>query len=221
MKLLFSHLLLLTLLNTHTAFSQARINITLKRQLDSVMILDQQYRGILTEMSDPLKRDSISRALSIPQKELESRIWKLQSEIDSSNLIFIEHVFRQYGYPGKSLVGSPSNESAWYVIQHSDKIEKYIDLIYEAGQKKELPFRLVAMMEDRYLVNQGKEQVYGTQVTCRLLKNGKNECFVWPIKDAEKVNERRKKAGFDQTVEQNAKRLGVIYRVVKLSEVKL
>jgi len=54
-----------------------------------------------------------------------------------------------------------------------------------------------------------------------VLRNGKNiGHYVWPIKDAAKVNERRKQAGFDQTVEQNAKRLGFDYKVVKIEDVK-
>lgn len=208
------------LLFTYPVFCQASIDTVLKKQLDSIMVLDQQYRAALMEMTDPLKRDSMAKAFSIPKNELESRMWEWQNKIDSSNLRYIEGIFQQFGYPGKSRVGIPANEVAWFVIQHSDKIQEYIPLIREAGEKKELPFRLVAMMEDRYLVGQNKEQIYGTQVTCQPLKNGKKECFVWPIRDPEKVNERRRKAGFDQTVEENAKRLGTVYRMVKLSEVK-
>ena len=46
-------------------------------------------------------------------------------------------------------------------------------------------------------------------------KTGKKEPFeyVLPIKDAKNVNKRRKKAGFDSTVEENAQRLGVVYKV--------
>ncbi len=69
-------------------------------------------------------------------------------------------------------------------------------------------------------MNEGKEQIYGTQGTSRLLKNGKKEDIIWPIQNPEQVNQRRKQAGFDQTVEDNAKRLGIVYRVVKLSEVQ-
>jgi hypothetical protein len=76
------------------------------------------------------------------------------------------------------------------------------------------------MMLDRDLMDQGKEQIYGTQGTCRQLKNGVQECFIWPIQEPKKVNARRKNAGFEMTVEDNAKRLGIEYRVVKLKEVK-
>lgn len=144
----------------------------------------------------------------------------LQSRLDSLNVIYIEGIFRKFGYPGKTLVDTPANESAWYIIQHSQKIHQYIPMMKKAADEGELPFHLYAMMLDRDLMYHRQEQVYGSQVSCNDLKNGKHECFVWPIKEAATVNERRKKSGFDQTVEDNAKRLGVTYRVVKMDEVK-
>jgi hypothetical protein len=133
--------------------------------------------------------------------------------------VFIEKVFVKYGYPGKSLVDTPANESAWYIIQHSQKIQQYLPMMKKAAEQKELSFHLYAMMLDRELMNSGKEQIYGTQLTCRGLK-GKNSCFVWPIKDAATVNKRRKEAGFTSTVEQNAQRLSIVYKVVTIDEVK-
>lgn len=79
-------------------------------------------------MSGTTKTDSIAKALNIPPKSLSSELWKRQSAIDSSNVVFIKEIFQSYGYPGKSLVGSPTNETAWYVIQHSSKIPKYLNL---------------------------------------------------------------------------------------------
>jgi hypothetical protein len=200
--------------------TQLQIDTTLKRQLDSILFLDQHYREALSNMDNSVKKDSISRVYDIPVGKLEMTLWDRQNAIDSSNLVFIEAVIKKHGYPGKSLVGTPTNEAAWYVLQHSDKIAQYISVIREAGRKKELDMQKVAMMEDRYLMGQEKEQLYGTQLVYRQVINGEPQWFVWPIKDPEKVNERRKKAGFKDTVEENAQRLGATYKVVKLSEVK-
>jgi hypothetical protein len=98
-------------------------------------------------------------------------------------------------------------------------------MIQEAGKNKELSYRLVAMMHDRLLMDEEKEQIYGSQIAGRMLTNvstGKKQFtrFVWPIKDAAKVNERRKKAGFDSTVEQNAHRLDVTYKAYTLNEIR-
>ncbi len=211
----------LLLLSSATASAQQKLNPVLKRQLDSVLVLDQKYREALTYLTDPNKKDSVLKTLPVKPEAAVGYYWKLQSQADSTNLIFIENVFAKYGYPGKSLVGEPTNEAAWYVIQHSPKINQYMPLMKTAAENKELPFRLYAMMLDRQLMYEGKEQIYGSQATSKPLRNGqKIGYYVWPIKDAATVNERRKQAGFDQTVEQNAKRLGFDYKVVKIEDVK-
>jgi hypothetical protein len=211
---------ILILLVPVIAACQPKINVTLKKKLDSIMIKDQLYRDTLSLLMDPLKGDSIAKTLSLTKGQASGRYWTKQDHLDSLNLVFIEGVIKKYGYPGKTLVDTPANEAAWYVLQHSPKIQQYIDVIKKAAENNELPFRLYAMMLDRQLMNDNKEQIYGTQITCRDGKSGKNECFVWPIKDASTVNERRKKAGFAQTVEQNAQRLDVKYRVVTMAEIK-
>ena len=43
-------------------------------------------------------------------------------------------------------------------------------------------------------------------------RTSKFQWIVWPIKDVKNVNKRRKQAGFENTVEENAKRLGAEYR---------
>ena len=116
---------------------------------------------------------------------------------DLSDLRRIDQVMRQYGYPGKSLVGTPANEAVFYVVQHAPlaTINQYLPLIKQAAEKGELPFRLYAMMLDRQLMYQGHEQVYGTQGRSYTAKNpttGQPEAkmLIWPIKDAAGVNER-------------------------------
>nr|WP_294790744.1 DUF6624 domain-containing protein [uncultured Mucilaginibacter sp.] len=200
--------------------AQKQINLPLKKQLDSVMALDQKYREILTYLAQPTKRDSVAKSLALTVNEANMHYWKLQNHIDSSNLAFIERVFDKYGYPGKTLVGSPTNESAWNLIQHSNKIDRYLPLIKKAAEENELPFSLYAMMLDRQLMNEGKEQVYGTQAMTKKLKNGKVESFIWPIKNPNQVNRLRKEAGFATTVEENAKRFNIVYQVVAIDEVK-
>jgi len=200
--------------------AQSQFNPHLKKQLDSVMVLDQKYRDTLTLLMEPKKRDSMAKSLSMSVGRANSYYWTKQDIADSLNVLFVEAVFKKYGYPGKTLVDTPTNETAWYVIQHSHKIDQYMPLMKAAAEKGELPFRLYAMMLDRQLMNQNKEQIYGTQISCRKFKNIKDECIVWPIKDPANVNQRRKAAGLPLTVEQNATRLGVVYKVYTIDQVQ-
>ena len=100
-------------------------------------------------------------------------------------------------------------------------IFKYLPVIKRAAGQGELSFHLYAMMLDRYLMDENKEQIYGSQGAYRTLNNGKTEWIIWPIKDADHVNARRKAAGFDNTVEANAHALGITYRKLYLKEVIL
>jgi hypothetical protein len=88
---------------------------------------------------------------------------KLQTESDSSNVKRVVVIIKQYGYPGKTLVGEPTNEAVFYVLQHSTVIDKYLPLIEKAVKEKQLPFHLYAMMKDRSLMYNKKEQIWGTQ----------------------------------------------------------
>ncbi|MBD2701896.1 hypothetical protein IC229_14705 [Spirosoma sp. BT702] len=196
-----------------TVCSFAQTTATLKRELDSMYVLDQRNREWLTKISNnqPLT-DSLSAVYKIDRKHLAGALWAEQSKIDSSNLVRVEAIVKQHGYPGKSLVGKPSNETVFYVIQHSNKIPTYLPVIKKAAEDEELPFSLYAMMLDRSLMYDGKPQLYGTQASCRQLVTTKQQrCFVWPISDAKSVNERRKQAGFTLTVEENANRLNAAY----------
>ncbi len=199
-----------------STIGQTKLNVVLKKKLDSVYVLDQKYREAMMLIQNQAKKDSIIRVLGISPENYQG----LQNQIDKDNLAFIENVFNQYGYPGKSLVGTPTNEAAWNVIQHSNSISKYLPLIKTAAENNELPFRLYATMLDRNLLQQDREQIYGTQIQGQKMKSGKFELFVWPIQNPETVNERRKKAGFDLTVEENAKRLNTVYKIVKIEEIK-
>ena len=165
------------------------------------------------------ERKKIGENMGLSEAEYSGDLWKMQVIIDSANMVFVEKIFNTKGYPGKSMVGEPTNTAAWYVLQHNpDKIFQYLPLIKKAGKENELPMKLVAMMEDRYLMHEGKPQIYGTQG--RTENNGEN--FIWPIENPESVNERRKKAGFDKTIEEYAKDLfgaDFEYKVVTIEQI--
>ena len=122
------------------------------------------------------------------------------------------------------MVGTPTNIACWYVIQHSKKIKDYFEIIKKSGELGEIPNTNVATMQDRMLMNDGLEQIYGTQGAGRLIINddGKEEFynFIWPIKNTENVNELRKKAGFKTSVEENSKRIGIDYKIVTFEDYK-
>ena len=192
----------------------------LKRRLDSIAVLDQRYRTLM-QASSAEELERLGEEMGLRKEEYTGDHWALQTVIDSSNMAFVEKYFIENGYPGKSVVGKESSLAAWYVLQHNpDKIPTYLPLIKKAAADGEISMRSAAMMEDRYLMNEGKPQIYGTQ---GMSYDDERGSFIWPIEDPENVNERRMKVGYDQTIEEYAKLLfgeDFEYKALSLDDVK-
>jgi len=208
------------------SYAQTKIDENLKRELDSIMKSDQILREYANFDTSEDRKKEIEKELGRENDpNFRNGLWLEMQKRDSVNIIKVDEIIKHYGYPGKSLVGEPTNIAAWYVIQHSQKIAEYLPMIEKEAKKKEIPFTYFAKMQDRYLTQQGKEQIYGTQGQMKQITNkqtGKKEFFTYvsPIENPAKVNERRKKAGFTTTVEENAKEMGMEYKVYTLDEIK-
>jgi hypothetical protein len=204
--------------------AQSSLNWTLKNELDSIYNLDQKYRVVLFSEALKSNPDSIAKSYGIAANELQNFLMTQMMATDSANIVRIDEIIKNFGYPGKTLVGEPTNEAAFMVIQHSQSINKFLPSIKTAAHKKELPFLLYAMMLDRSLMYAGKEQIYGTQGSGFQILNittGQKEfkMVIWPIKNYKEVNKRRKEGGFKETVEENAKRLGITYKHYTIEEI--
>jgi len=172
----------------------------LKSYLDSILVLDQKYRA-----------------------NLSPETWGKQYKIDQQNIVAVDSIIGQYGYPGTSLVGPGTDKAAWYVIQHSERIDEFLPQIQVAAETGELPYRLYAMMLDRSLMGQGLPQKYGTQGRSYFMNTPQEINLIWPIENPENVNALRTAAGFDQTVEEYVADLfgeGTQYKSYTLEEVR-
>jgi hypothetical protein len=199
------------------------INPDLKNRLDTIMLKDQGLRELLDDRISAERKVELLNALGL-SKDDENNIISIMINQDKENLVLIREIIKEYGYPGKTLVGEPTNKAAWYVIQHSDAIEEFLPLIIKAGQEKEIPMSWVAIMEDRDLMQKGLEQKYGTQSYGQKIINevtGEEEWFrfIWPIKDPENVEKLRKSIGLKGTVEEFATEIGIEYKVYTIDEI--
>ncbi len=207
------------------AHAQHGPNVFLKKKLDSIYVLDQRYREAQAALSRGANKDSIARMFGRSSDGLFMFLVTDMQRVDSLNMLEVDGIIKKYGYPGASLVGTPTNEVAWNVIQHSPHIKEHIGLIKKAAAKKEIPFTLYAKMKDRLLMEEGKEQIYGTQIygmTVTNKSNGKKDyvMFVWPVKDPANIDRLRRKSGFDQPIATYAKTFGVTYKPYALAEVE-
>ncbi len=183
MKSLLTCIIVIFCINNVIAQSQTD-TIAIKKQLDLIHERDQKTRkGI----------DSASYI-------------KL---IDSTNLLQVETLISKYGWLGKSFVGAKGNNTIFLVIQHSDlkTQEKYFPMMQKSVDISESRPSDLALLQDRILMRQGKNQIYGSQVVFN--KTGGQEFY--PIEDEKNVNQRRAKVGL-QPIEEYAKFFGIEYK---------
>ena len=224
MKRITKYYVLICLTCLFSCTEKEQYNTELKSELALILEKDQGFRELSGGNITDSRKKELLQKFDISEKQFNENERELFQANDSLNLLQIEKIIQKHGYPGKSLVGEPENEAAWYVIQHSNKIEKYYPIIEKAGERGELSAVKVAMMRDRMLMYSGKEQIYGSQGKAIFLvwppeKQDDVKMIIWPIKNPEKVNQLRQEVGFENTVEENAKRMNIDYKVYTLNEV--
>ncbi len=112
------------------------------------------------------------------------------SEFDSLALNKVENIISTYGWLGKSEIGETANSTLFIVIQHAEDNrvrEKFYPLLEASVNKGESNRSDLAAMQDRILVNNGHNQLYGTQ--------SKNDGKLFPVEDPKRLNKRRKQVG--------------------------
>jgi len=118
---------------------------------------------------------------------------------DSLNLIRVEQIIKEYGWPTYSMIGKVAADAAFLIIQHSNiQIQKkYLDQLLDVAKKKEASSESVALLQDRIMSNEFHYQIYGTQVfQTKDPATGKLSKYTYfPIKDEENVDKRRKEMG--------------------------
>jgi hypothetical protein len=105
------------------------------------------------------------------------------------------------GWPGRSLVGRRGAHAAWLIAQHArlDFQRRVLPLI--KTDSNVTPSE-IAKLEDRIRVREGREQLYGTQWTCR---SGQLELST-PVDDAAVAAKRRVAVGLS-SMEQDRERI--------------
>ncbi len=151
-------------------------------------------------------RDQLVRRKWLANREDKAVEAEVES-VDKENLVEIEKIIAEHGYPGKSLVGEKAAGAAWTVIQHNDPAtqKKYLEVMNRAVESGDLNGALVATTVDRILVAEGKLQTYGTQ-----FHEVNGEMVPFPIEDEAHVDERRAKVGL-QTLAEYTTQLRAVY----------
>jgi hypothetical protein len=177
---------------------QSTFNKELASLLDTIYHEDQSGRSRI---------DSLQKLYGWRSEQVQSLLKPMMIQ-DSINLARVRNIIDTYGWLGPDEVGKQGAQTIFLVIQHADSLTQvtYFPLMQEAVTKGKARPRDLALLEDRILTNQGKEQVYGSQL--RTNEAGKYEFF--PIRDEINVNKRRAAVGL-QPLEEYAKYFGINY----------
>ena len=114
----------------------------------------------------------------------------------------LKKIIKKYGFPTPSKVGHTASNAAFFVLQHSTIENKYYHMVRKAFEKGDFSREAYALLTDRWLRQQGKLQIYGTQFVRDKTKD------IWvltPVKDFKNVNQRRSELGLS-SIEEYAKR---------------
>jgi hypothetical protein len=106
-------------------------------------------------------------------------------------------IIDEHGWPTAELVGQEPARRAWLIAQHADRQlhlqRRALALMTEAARAGKADPTQVAMLHDRLLVNEGRPQIYGTQIAG--LVNGAP--VPWPCEDPAHMDQRRAEVGLD------------------------
>lgn len=175
---------LLEVIRQKKKISKARLNKPLIRILKDIEKDDQKYRK---------KIDRIEKRHGF-ESEQKKDILKSIHLTDSINLIKVKSIIDQYGWLGVDEVGYRGNATLFLVIQHSDSATrvKYLPIMREAVRNDKADVSDLALLEDRVALEQGKRQIYGSQIG----KNPETKLYyVLPLDDPENVDKRRRMVG--------------------------
>jgi len=156
----------------------------LKKELEKISRSDQDIRIRWQELVKKNGRDS----------EAVQAFRATMLKTDASNLARIKDIIATYGWLGVDQVGREANAAFFLVIQHADHATRnhFLPLMRSAVKAgKAFSFDL-ALLEDRILVDEGKDQLYGSQVG---YDDTSGESCVFSIADADNVDVRRQQVG--------------------------
>jgi hypothetical protein len=177
-----------------TLASDDRWNDMLRKISENAVLLQEAYMPELAaELEEILRLDQSVRQEETSDSLSDERLRQMMMT-DSINLVKVIRILDEHGWPGPEQVGREGNQAVFLVIQHADRStqEKYLPVMREAVKYGQAEFSELAMLEDRVLMNQGKKQIYGSQI-------GFNEetgnLYVVPVEDPDHLDERRACAG--------------------------
>ena len=157
----------------------------------------------IIEVDCSKKRQILSEVLESDQRIRKSNEFIKYAKEDHRNQELVISIIEKCGMPTLKQVGQRQMDAIWLGLQHSTKDirKKYFPQIEKAVKNGDLSKQQYALMKDRILMDEGKPQIYGSQI-----ENGK----LYKLENPKTVNERRKEMGME-SIEDYLKRFNLTF----------
>ena len=158
-----------------------------------------RYNRILEEVYD---KDQAARAWTSGMASLSAdEIVAYSTEMaltDSLNQATVFGILDKEGWPAR--LSDKANQAIWLVIDHSDLAarSKYLDLVKAEAEEGVLDKSDFAVLNDRVLMEEGKPQVYGTQIKMAAEFVGEEltmQLYLWPVENPAALDSLRSSVG--------------------------
>lgn len=157
---------------TSFCLAQASANPTLSRLIDSLKTEDQK----------PVTLTNADSATAAYQRVIRR------------NFPAVKNILEQHGFPGYNLVGTVSSHNYWLLVQHSDFNVRFqknaLARMKKEVKKKNASGQDYAYLVDRIALNEGRKQLYGTQVIM-----GEGGTKLKPCRNISDLDKRRMQVG--------------------------
>ncbi|EKE07179.1 MAG: hypothetical protein ACD_18C00174G0005 [uncultured bacterium] len=141
--------------------------------------------------------DELKKMFNTDQEARTNNVPEVTIKIDQENTQRLKEIIDRIGWPTKSKVGENSAHYAWLLVQHADQdleFQKKCLELMKQEQKEELEQEDIAYLEDRILVAENKQQLYGTQW---YVDETTGEYNPEEIVEPDKLDERRAEMGME------------------------
>lgn len=121
------------------------------------------------------------------------------AQMDSLNQATVFGILDKEGWPAR--LSDKANQAIWLVIDHSDLAtrRKYLDLVKSKAEEGVLDKSDYATLNDRVLMEEGKPQIYGTQIkitgTIIFGEEQTLPMYLWPVEDPAALDSLRSSIG--------------------------
>lgn len=151
--------------------------------------------SLRTELLAMSEKDIATRTRLVETGELDDKEYHpVMKSVHDENNKRIKEIIEAFGWPLESDVGVDGSEAVWLIVQHAvlepGFQEQCINLLKGAVEKGEAKGWFLAYLQDRVLIHQGKDQVYGTQ---HEVKEGR--VYPLPTENPNEVNAKRSALG--------------------------